>query len=236
MPFAGYEIEENATKETGSFEANASTKSEDSVSSSVLSLEGDRKETIVNLQSKEAQLRAINDEEDGVDRCPLCAWELKNGECAQCVLQFDENGIETGENSFGGFSDIMRAINDEEDDVDRCPLCAWKLENGKCAKCGLQFDDNSTITWENSFGSFSDIDETSEHKMSGEKEKKDKGLPKPLQEAPIPQVNIWKQRAESNAVKSKVSNAAIKPTESAAKSPARTSPNKAGDAKVNFAR
>ncbi|KAB2578404.1 hypothetical protein DBV05_g3071 [Lasiodiplodia theobromae] len=190
MPFTGYEMEENETEETGFFEENASIKSEDSVSSSVLSLEGDRKETIINLQSKEAVLRAIHDGEDGVDRCPVCAWELEDGECAQC---------------------------------------------------GPQFDDNGTTSWKNSIDNFSDMDETSEHGMSGEEvgnKKEDKGLPKTFQEAPIPQVNIWKQRAESKAAKSKVSNAtpANKPAASVAKSPAQNSPNKAGDATANSAR
>lgn len=70
------------------------------------------------------------------------------------------------------------------------------------------------------------------------KEKKEKAPPKPLQEAPIPQVNIWKQRAEANAAKSKVGTAApaVKPAASAAKSPAQTSPNKAGESKANAAR
>ncbi|GME51697.1 ring finger domain-containing protein [Neofusicoccum parvum] len=62
----------------------------------------------------------------------------------------------------------LRAIRDEEDGVDRCPMCAWELEDGECAQCGLQFDDNGTLTWGNSFGGFSDMDETSEHDMSGE--------------------------------------------------------------------
>ncbi|EOD48012.1 putative ring finger domain-containing protein [Neofusicoccum parvum UCRNP2] len=46
----------------------------------------------------------------------------------------------------------LRAIRDEEDGVDRCPMCAWELEDGECAH----------------FGGFSDMDETSEHDMSGE--------------------------------------------------------------------
>ncbi|EKG14936.1 Zinc finger RING-type protein [Macrophomina phaseolina MS6] len=62
----------------------------------------------------------------------------------------------------------LRAIRDEEDGVDRCPMCAWELEGGECAQCGLQFDDNGTLTWGNSFGGFSDMDETSEHDMSSE--------------------------------------------------------------------
>lgn len=62
----------------------------------------------------------------------------------------------------------LRAIRDEEDGVDRCPMCAWELEDGECAQCGLQFDDNGTLTWDNSFGGFSDMDETSEHDMSSE--------------------------------------------------------------------
>ncbi|KAL1640342.1 E3 ubiquitin ligase [Diplodia intermedia] len=62
----------------------------------------------------------------------------------------------------------LRAIRDEEDGVDRCPMCAWELEEGECAQCGLQFDDNGTLAWGNSFGGFSDMDETSEHDMSSE--------------------------------------------------------------------
>lgn len=62
----------------------------------------------------------------------------------------------------------LRAIRDEEDGVDRCPMCAWELEDGECAQCGLQFDDNGTLTWGNSFGGFSDMDEASEHDMSSE--------------------------------------------------------------------
>lgn len=51
-------------------------------------------------------LRAVRDREDGVDRCPLCSWELESGECAQCGLFFDENGELTWGDSFTGFSDL----------------------------------------------------------------------------------------------------------------------------------
>lgn len=33
----------------------------------------------------------IRDEEDGVDRCPICAWEMEDGECGHCgYLDHDE--------------------------------------------------------------------------------------------------------------------------------------------------
>ncbi|KAF2499187.1 hypothetical protein BU16DRAFT_262894 [Lophium mytilinum] len=65
-------------------------------------------------------------------------------------------------------SDRLRIIRDEEDGIERCPRCAWELEGGECAGCGAMFDDNGEITWGDSFGGFSDMDELSEHDMSGE--------------------------------------------------------------------
>ncbi|KAF2176704.1 hypothetical protein K469DRAFT_606335 [Zopfia rhizophila CBS 207.26] len=62
----------------------------------------------------------------------------------------------------------LRVVRDQEDGVDRCPMCSWELEDGECAQCGLFFDDNGELTWGDSFGGFSDMDETSEHDMSGE--------------------------------------------------------------------
>ncbi|KAF2744156.1 hypothetical protein M011DRAFT_409144 [Sporormia fimetaria CBS 119925] len=50
--------------------------------------------------------RAFRDLEDGVDRCPMCGWELEDGVCAQCGLFFDENGDLTWGQSFSGFSDM----------------------------------------------------------------------------------------------------------------------------------
>lgn len=83
------------------------------------------------------------------------------------------------------------------------------------------------------------VDGGSEKKQGKEKkEKKEKTPPKPLQEAPIPQVNIWKQRAEANAAKAKVNPAppAVKPAASAAKPPAQTATNKSGDSKPSAAK
>ncbi|KAF2650251.1 hypothetical protein K491DRAFT_683175 [Lophiostoma macrostomum CBS 122681] len=62
----------------------------------------------------------------------------------------------------------LRAIRDQEDGVDRCPLCNWELEDGECGQCGLFFNDNGEVTWNNSFNGFSDMDETSERDLSGE--------------------------------------------------------------------
>jgi hypothetical protein len=62
----------------------------------------------------------------------------------------------------------MRVIRDEEDGVDRCPMCAFELEDGECASCGLFLDDNGELTWGESFTGFSDMDEMSERDLSGE--------------------------------------------------------------------
>ncbi|KAF2198149.1 hypothetical protein GQ43DRAFT_443618 [Delitschia confertaspora ATCC 74209] len=61
----------------------------------------------------------------------------------------------------------LRVIVDEEDGVERCPLCSWELEDGECAQCGLRFDDAGNVTYGDSFSGFSDMDELSEeHDMS----------------------------------------------------------------------
>ncbi|KAF2109012.1 hypothetical protein BDV96DRAFT_248002 [Lophiotrema nucula] len=62
----------------------------------------------------------------------------------------------------------LRVLRDQEDGVDRCPMCSWELEDGECTQCGLFFDDNGELAWGDSFGGFSDIDEMSERSMSGE--------------------------------------------------------------------
>ncbi|KAF2280865.1 uncharacterized protein EI97DRAFT_490964 [Westerdykella ornata] len=62
----------------------------------------------------------------------------------------------------------VRAIRDQEDGVDRCPMCNWELEDGGCEQCGLFFDENGELTWGDSFAGFSDMDEMSEHDMSSE--------------------------------------------------------------------
>ena len=64
-------------------------------------------------------IRALRDAEDGVDRCPLCQWELEDGECAQCGVFFDENGELTWGDSFTGFSDLDEmSERDEELDAE----------------------------------------------------------------------------------------------------------------------
>ena len=62
----------------------------------------------------------------------------------------------------------MHPIRDQEDGVDRCPMCSWELEDGECTQCGLFMDDNGELTWGDSFTGFSDMDEMSERDMSGE--------------------------------------------------------------------
>lgn len=62
----------------------------------------------------------------------------------------------------------LQVIRDQEDGVERCPVCSWELEDGECVQCGLFFDDNGELTWGDSFNGFSDMDEMSERDLSGE--------------------------------------------------------------------
>lgn len=62
----------------------------------------------------------------------------------------------------------LQVIRDQEDGVERCPVCSWELEDGECVQCGLFFDDNGELTWTDSFTGFSDMDEMSEQDLSGE--------------------------------------------------------------------
>ena len=51
------------------------------------------------------------------------------------------------------YDDVARGIiRDYEDGIDRCPRCAWELEEGECNHCGFSIEDNS---------GFSDDDERS---------------------------------------------------------------------------
>lgn len=62
--------------------------------------------------------RPVRDEEDGVDRCPICHWEIEDGECPGCGNIFD------GEFDGDGFSDLdedfdaVEADFHDEDDWD----------------------------------------------------------------------------------------------------------------------
>ncbi|KAL1646873.1 hypothetical protein SLS58_003008 [Diplodia intermedia] len=104
---------------------------------------------------------------------------------------------------------------------------------------------SSESTWDNKSQASNAAEKSNDQGDAGpekkqgkeKKEKKEKIPPKPLQEAPIPQVNIWKQRAEASA-KSKPSTAApaVKPAASTAKSTAQASPTKPSDSKANAAR
>lgn len=50
-------------------------------------------------------VQAFRDEEDGVDRCPFCNWELEDGACLQCG-EFDAATAGEWAESFGGFGDM----------------------------------------------------------------------------------------------------------------------------------
>ncbi|KAJ4352690.1 E3 ubiquitin ligase [Ascochyta clinopodiicola] len=56
----------------------------------------------------------------------------------------------------------LHIVRDQEDGVDRCPICTWELEDGACTQCGLVFDETGEVSWDNSFTGFSDMDDMSE--------------------------------------------------------------------------
>ncbi|KAK8202918.1 hypothetical protein IWZ01DRAFT_486798 [Phyllosticta capitalensis] len=92
-------------------------------------------------------------------------WQKEEAE----IVQADKNNsdAQTG-GLFKGCFKVrpdagLRVVRDAQDGVDRCPLCAWELEDRECSQCGLQFDETGALTWDNSFAGFSDMDETSEH-------------------------------------------------------------------------
>lgn len=47
--------------------------------------------------TRRRQLAVIRDDEDGVDRCPACAWELEDGMCTRCEYPAGENSAETSD-------------------------------------------------------------------------------------------------------------------------------------------
>lgn len=61
----------------------------------------------------------------------------------------------------------LQVVRDQEDGVDRCPVCTWELEHGGCTQCGLIFDETGEVSWGDSFTGFSDMDEMSEHDTEG---------------------------------------------------------------------
>lgn len=70
---------------------------------------------------------------------------------------------------------IPRPIVDFQDGVERCPMCAWELEDGHCEQCGLFFDENGEVTWGDSFAGFSDGSERdlSSEEMASEMDMED---------------------------------------------------------------
>ncbi|KAH6612578.1 hypothetical protein C7974DRAFT_323225 [Boeremia exigua] len=81
-------------------------------------------------------LHIMRDQEDGVDRCPICTWELEDGGCTQCGLVFDETGEVSWDNSFTGFSDMDEMSEQDADDLD----AALGLEEGEFEGFGDPMD------------------------------------------------------------------------------------------------
>ncbi|KAL5391340.1 hypothetical protein DPSP01_001214 [Paraphaeosphaeria sporulosa] len=99
-------------------------------------------------------------------------WQKEEADAVQ--LDKDNTDPRTGGLFKGCFKSAhargpsLQVIRDQEDGVERCPVCSWELEDGECVQCGLFFDENGELTWTDSFTGFSDMDEMSEQDLSGE--------------------------------------------------------------------
>ena len=61
-------------------------------------------------------IRAIRDHEDGVDRCPMCAWELEEGACMHCGYNdSDEDDSDDSDDTRALPSPSIISINSELD-------------------------------------------------------------------------------------------------------------------------
>jgi hypothetical protein len=96
--------------------------------------------------------RAIRDEEDGVDRCPVCNWELEDSRCGQCGLSFGSDGSAVlGRGSFSSVSDYESTIaylSDEDIDAD------LDMEDA-ASELGFEYGSASGISYPSSLDSSS---------------------------------------------------------------------------------
>ena len=78
----------------------------------------------------ERAFRPIRDVEDGVERCPMCGWELEDSCCDQCEIRFDGDGrmmpggIEAYESELS--SDELDEVLDLEDDDEELGFGAFE--------------------------------------------------------------------------------------------------------------
>lgn len=71
-------------------------------------------------------------------------------------------------------------IHDFEDRVDRCPVCAWEIEDGRCNRCGLTLGDYTDISEsESDLSGLSDMDDDSQSESSEDGSGHDQALPYP---------------------------------------------------------
>ncbi|KAF2134071.1 hypothetical protein P153DRAFT_306909 [Dothidotthia symphoricarpi CBS 119687] len=93
-------------------------------------------------------------------------WQQEEADAVQ--LDKDNADPRTGGLFKGSFKALqhprpsLHVMRDEEDGVDRCPVCTWELEDGGCTQCGLIFDESGELSWGDSFTGFSDMDDMSE--------------------------------------------------------------------------
>ncbi len=67
------------------------------------------------------EIRTIRDSEDGVERCPLCNWEVEDNQCARCEVMFDSHGLllsDYTDHSVTDFGSGFSTHDDLDDDVD----------------------------------------------------------------------------------------------------------------------
>ncbi|KAI9789743.1 MAG: hypothetical protein M1816_005782 [Peltula sp. TS41687] len=80
------------------------------------------------FQRTHPTVRALRDAEDGVDRCPVCHWELEGARCFRCEARFDPDGrmiLGDGPSSWTGSSLSEDDLDDELDMEDDLGLDAF---------------------------------------------------------------------------------------------------------------
>lgn len=74
---------------------------------------------------------------------------------------------------------FMAPIQDFEDRVERCPVCTYEIEDGRCFRCGLTFGATDFSEDESDLSGLSDMDDDSELDSDEDESEADEALPYP---------------------------------------------------------
>lgn len=113
---------------------------------------------------KKQVLTAVTAQGDDSDLCPICVMELENGVCKMCGFGVDESREMSWKRTPEGSSGArprpptLKALHDKGDGFDRCPVCAWELEDRRCQQCALLFDEFGEVVWDDSFDDLKQVE------------------------------------------------------------------------------